>query len=399
MARIILVAGKGGVGKTTVAAATALAGARRGHRTLVMSLDIAHSLADAFDLDGGLFDQHDGAPLRVAEGLDLQEIDVQAEIGRHWGEIFRYLASVFTATGLDGVVAEEMAILPGTEDVLALSYINTYVTEGAYDLIVLDAPPTAESLRFVSLYTTLEWYMRRRFQKDRRLMRVAGPLLERLAELPLPDEAYFAGVQRLFKGLEHVDALLTDPRVTTVRLVTNAEKMVIRETQRAYMYFNLYGMTTDQVIVNRLLPAGGAGETGDGFLAPWREAQAGYLDAIRDYFQPVPVAILPLFAQEVLGAGRLGEVASALYGEGDPAERYSQAPPYELRKRGGRYALRLRVPAYVDAAELDVTRVQEDVVIRLAGFKRSIPLPRAVRSLRTAGATVNDGYLEISFAE
>ena len=235
MPRIILVSGKGGVGKTTVAAATGLAAAKQGYRTLVISFDIAHSLSDAFDLERGLFDQNQGLPLRVTENLDLQEVDVQEDVERHWGDVYRYLATIFTNTGLSGVAAEELAIIPGMEDVVTLLYLNQYVTENTYDALIVDCAPTGESLRFVSMPTTLEWYMRKVFGIERNVMRAARPIAKMLTDVPLPDESYFAALQRLFKRLEGIEKILLDPEMTTVRLVTNPEKMVVRETQRAYI--------------------------------------------------------------------------------------------------------------------------------------------------------------------
>ncbi len=314
MARIILISGKGGVGKTTVAAATALAAAQYGSRTLVMSFDLAHSLADAFDLDRRLFDQQQGLPVPVADHLAMQEVDVQEEVVRHWGNVYKYLALVFASTGLPAVVAEELAIIPGMEDVVTLMYLNQYLTEQTYDTLVVDCPPTGESLRFVSMPTTIEWYMQKLFGLERNVMKVARPLVRRLATIPLPDDSYFAAIERLFARLEGIEKILVDPQITAVRLVTNAEKMVVRETQRAYMYFSLYGMITDRVIINRLFP------TSEGYFSRWSATQAGHVAEIRDYFQPVPVTTLPLFADEVVGVARLQEVAEALYQGADPTQ-------------------------------------------------------------------------------
>jgi arsenite-transporting ATPase len=380
------------VGKTTVAAATALAGARRGHRTLVMSLDVAHSLADAFDLGRDLFDQAGGRPTAVAPNLDAQEIDVQGEIARHWQDVYRFVAEMFTATGMDGVVAEELSIFPGTEDVIALMYLNRYVSDHAYDLIVLDAPPTGDTLRFVNIHATLQWYMRRRFRLDRGLARVAGPLLGKIADAAMPPEGYFAGIEEMSRRLEGVDQLLRDPDVTTVRLVTNPEKMVIRESQRAYLYFCLYGMATDQVIVNRVMPPS------DGYFAEWVRTQSGYVDEIRAFFEPVPVATLPMFPREVVGLASLEELAEKLYGDEDPARVYLHAPPYQFAKRGRRYTLGMTLP-FVDATSIDITRASDSLVIRIGGFKRHIPLPRGVQRLETVGARMVGARLTVELDE
>jgi len=392
MARIILVSGKGGVGKTTVAAATALAAAKHGHRTLVFSLDLAHSLSDSFDLDHGLFDQNKGLPLTVADKLDIQEIDVQEELERHWGEVYRYTAMLFSSAGVSDMVAEEVAILPGMDDIISLMHINQYLQEGTYDTIVVDCPPTSESLRFVSINATLDWYMRKRFKLDRNLLKVTRPIASRLTNMPLPDDDYFAAIQRLFARLDGVEKVLVDPRVTTVRLVTNAEKMVIRETQRAYMYFCLYGITTDQVIVNRILPQQ------KGYFSRWAETQQGYAQEIDDFFQPVPTSRLPMFAQEVIGLERLGELAQALYADTDPTRFNLDSPPYAFSKRRDVYELKLRLP-FAGKDDVDVSRHGEDVVVRIGSFKRHIPLPRSVSRLETTGASLNDDQLLITFKE
>jgi arsenite-transporting ATPase len=293
---------------------------------------------------------------------------------------------------MDGVVAEEVAIVPGMEDIIALMYLNQYTTGNIYDVIVLDCPPTAESLRFVSIFATLQWYMTKRFKMDRNLAKIARPILKSVADTPIPDDQFFGSIQRLFDQLEGVDKLLTDPTVTTVRLVTNAERMVVRETQRAYMYFSLYGVTTDRVVVNRLFPDSGP------FFAQWTESQHGYLGEIREYFEPVPVATLPMFEQEVIGKDRLGEVADALYGDDDPAQFYVDSPPYEFSKRDGVRTLKLSLP-FARPEDVDVSRMSEDLVIRVGSFKRHIPMPRSMQRLKTAGARMEGSQLVVRFVE
>ncbi len=229
--RILLYTGKGGVGKSTVAAATGMTLARRGLKTLVMSVDAAHSLADAFDLDVRLTDKNRGEPLAVEENLWIQEVDVTEEIERHWKEISGYITTLLAVTGVEEVLAEELAIFPGMEEVSALLYVNRYAKENAYDALILDCAPTGESLRFVSLPPTLDWYMRKLFRLERRILKVARPVLEKAVDIPLPADRYFENIQALAEKLDGVDALLKDPAVTTVRLVTNPEKIVIRESR------------------------------------------------------------------------------------------------------------------------------------------------------------------------
>jgi arsenite-transporting ATPase len=389
-----MVSGKGGVGKTTVAAATGLAAARHGHRTLILSFDLAHSLSDSFDLHESLFGKDKGRPVRVADRLDIQEIDVQEELERDWSEIYRYGASLMTGGGLEGVVAEEVAIMPGLEDVVALIRLNHYLSTGQYDLIVLDSPPTAEALRFVSITSSLGWYARKRLNVDRRISGLLRPMgrLSEAMNLNLPEDSYFGALQRLFQKLEGVEEKLRDPEITTVRLVTNPEKMVVRETQRAFMYFCLYGMTVDAIVVNRLLPRS------EGYFREWAEAQEAFTHQIEEYFEPVPVIKLPLLSHEVVGSTRLDEFARLLYGERDAADLFLEAPPYGFIKTTmGAYRLEIPLP-FAEKGEIDVSRQQEDLVVRIGTFKRNILLPRMIAPLEASNARMEDGKLIVEFA-
>ena len=267
--RILLYSGKGGVGKTSVAAATGVHLAEHGKKTLVMSVDPAHSLADSFDLENTLFHGNTFDPVKVADGLFLQEVNINHELKRHWKDISVYITSVLRTTGLSGVEAEEIAIFPGMEEMSAMMYVNQYRKSNEFDVIILDCAPTAESLRFISLPATLDWYMKHVFGFQRSLLKAARPLLSRVSPVELPPDSYFRNVQELFEKVEGIDAVMEDPQLTSVRLVTNAEKMVLRETQRAFVYFTLHGLTVDHIIVNRLLPE----EVQDAFFAAWRDSQ------------------------------------------------------------------------------------------------------------------------------
>lgn len=392
MKRVILISGKGGVGKTTVAAATAIAAARTGRRTLVMSFDLAHSLSDSFDLECGLFDQNRGLPVQVLDNLDMQEIDIQEEIERQWSEIYQYMAEIFVSAGLDNMVAEEVAIMPGMDDLVALICVNQHYKEENYDVIVVDCPPTSESLRFVNIMTSVDWYVRKRFNLDRTLVKLTRPVVNRLTEYQLPEDSYFAQLKIVFEQAAGVDELLRDPEITTVRLVTNAEKMVVRETQRAYTYFCMYGMTTDHVVINRLMPAS------EGYFARWAEAHAAYATQIEEYFDPVPVSKLPLFADEVVGLARLGKVADVLFDGTDPAARDVDRPPYNFEKIDGRYLLTMKLP-FVDKKEINLTRYDHEVIIRIGTFKRHVALPRFLTQLRNTEAKMEDNQLNVEFTE
>ncbi|HEX8984849.1 MAG TPA: ArsA family ATPase, partial [Bryobacteraceae bacterium] len=277
--RILLYSGKGGVGKTSLAAATGLRLAELGYRTLVMSIDPAHSLADSFDLETELFHSRTAEPLELGPRLSIQELNIQREIKRHWSEISSYVISVLRTTGLTGVQAEELAILPGMEELSAMMYINQYRREERYDVIVLDAAPTAESMRFISMPTTLDWYMKHIFPFQRSLLKAIRPVANRVAPFELPTDNYFANIRSLFDKLDGVEDVIEDPQITSVRLVTNPEKMVLRETQRAFVYFSLHGLTVDSVIVNRVFPA----EVDGAWFAEWHSSQRRVLQEIEEY--------------------------------------------------------------------------------------------------------------------
>jgi arsenite-transporting ATPase len=295
--RIILYTGKGGVGKTSISAATGLELARRGYRTLVMSVDPAHSLSDAFDLEKDLMDHEAGRLVQVAKNLWIQEVDVLEEISRHWESVYSYVSALLNVSGLEQTLAEELAIFPGMEEVSSLLYVNQYVRGKTFDVILLDCAPTGESIRFISIPTTLEWYMAKIFKLERRVASVVRPVIESFAGVPLPHEEYFDNLQQLHRKLTGIDKLMADPKVTTVRLVTNPEKVVLKETQRAFTYFCLYGLTVDAVIINRILPQ----EVQEGFFSAWKDTQDRWIQTVEDFFAPVPVWRVPMFQDEVLG--------------------------------------------------------------------------------------------------
>src|SRR6202521_6477177 len=335
--RILLFTGKGGVGKTSLAAATGVRLAQLGHRTLVMSIDPAHSLADCFDFNTDLFHLETSDPLQINDKLSILELNIQREIKRHWQEISSYVSSVLRTTGISGVEAEELAILPGMEELSAMMYINQYKREKRYDVIVLDAAPTAESLRFISMPTTLDWYMKHIFPFQRNLLRAVRPLANRVAPFELPTDSYFVNIRNLFEKLEGVGEIMEDPRTTSVRLVTNPEKMVLRETQRAFVYFSLHGLTVDAIIVNRVLPEA----VTDTWFDQWRASQAKVLDEIEEYFAPVGMKRVPLFTHEVLGRERLTELANVLYGDKeDPSAIVRTEAPYTFEKVNAHYEVR-----------------------------------------------------------
>jgi len=393
--RILLFSGKGGVGKTSIAAATGLHLSRLGYRTLVMSVDPAHSLADAFDLETGLFQSKTNDPFPINDKLSIHEVNIQKEIKRHWREISTYVVSVLRTTGISDVEAEELAILPGMEELSAMMYVNQFRREQRYDVIVLDCAPTAESMRFVSMPTTLEWYMKHVFPFQRGLLKAVRPVANRLSPVELPTDSYFANIQDLFGRLDGIADLLEDPKVTSVRLVTNPEKMVLRETQRAFVYFSLHGLTVDGIIVNRVLP----GEIKDAWFEEWRASQAKILEEIEEYFAPVQVKRVPLFTHEVLGRERLDEMAKMLYGEKeDPAMVTRTEAPYTFEKRNSHYEVRLRLP-FAAKGDVGLFKKGDELVVEIGSLRRHIGLPTSMAALVPARATLQNKILTVEMRE
>jgi len=393
--RILLFSGKGGVGKTSLAAATGLQLSRLGYRTLVMSVDPAHSLADSFDLETDLFHGKTGDPYPISDRLAIHEVNIQKEIKRHWREISSYVVSVLRTTGISDVEAEELAILPGMEELSAMMYVNQFRREGRYDVIVLDCAPTAESLRFVSMPTTLEWYMKHIFPFQRGILKAVRPIANRVSPVELPTDNYFANVQDLFAKLDGVGELLEDSKVTSVRLVTNPERMVLRETQRAFVYFSLHGLAVDGIIVNRVLP----GEVTDDWFAEWRASQGRILEEIEAYFAPVPVRRVPLFTHEVLGRERLEELARSLYvAQEDPALVSRTEAPYTFAKRDGHYEIQLRLP-FAAKGEVGLFKKGDELVVEIGTLRRHIGLPTSMAALAPSRAKLENRILTVEMKE
>ena len=393
--RILLFSGKGGVGKTSAAAATGVKLAELNHRTLIMSIDPAHSLADAFDLDTELFHVQTADPLPINDRLSIQELNIQKEIKRHWREISSYVSSILRTTGISSVEAEELAILPGMEELSAMMYINQYRREQRYDVIVLDAAPTAESMRFVSMPTALDWYMKHIFPFERNLLKAVRPIANRVAPFELPPDSYFGNIGDLFKKLEGVDAIMEDPSITSVRLVTNPEKMVLRETQRAFVYFSLHGLTVDTVVVNRLLPA----EVTDAWFKEWHTSQDAIMHEIEEYFAPVPVKKVPLFSHEILGRQRLEDLARVLYAEDeDPSAVTRTEKAYTFGKENGLYEIRVLLP-FATKGEIELFKKGDELVVQIGTFRRHIGLPRSMAALTPSRARLESKVLTVEMKE
>jgi arsenite-transporting ATPase len=386
MARILLYTGKGGVGKTSLAAATALMLADRGLKTIVLSTDTAHSLGDAFDVPLG------AEPVEIAPNLWGQEPDVYFNIARYWGTIQDYVAQLFSWRGLDEVMAEEMTILPGMDELGNLLWIADHADQGRYDVIVVDAAPTGETLRLLSLPEASRWWIERVAPIGRRMTKLGGPLFERIVGLPMPREDVFHAAERLLKRLDHLHRLLSDPGQTSVRVGLTLERLTIAEARRSYTYFHLFGYPIDLVICNRVLPP----DVG-GYFAGLRDAQQAHLPTVMQEFAPVPVKTVPQFDREMVGMERLREVGRALFGESDPSAVHYEGRPYQVRRQNGTYVLQLELP-FASRDQVDLTRHGDELVLQVAGWRRTLVLPRALIRAPTTGARMDDHTLKVEFA-
>jgi arsenite-transporting ATPase len=384
--RIILYSGKGGVGKTSVAAATALRCADLGYRTLVMSTDAAHSLSDSFDLPIG------GVPRSIADKLWAQETELGMTINEKWATIQEWLSAILAWRGLDEIVADEIAVLPGMEELANLLYIVNHAEGGQYDAIIVDCAPTGETLRLLSFPEILNWWMKKLFPIERRVTRMVRPILKPLLDVPIPDEKVFDSIQGLFPQLNHMRDLLTDPEKTSLRLVLNPEKMVIKETQRAFTYFNLYGYFTDLIVCNRFIPE----SVTDHYFDYWKVNQEQYYRTIEDSFAPLPVLTLPLMKQEVVGFDMLRTVADKLYHDHDPIEFFHRGEALHIEKKDGYYTLSFDLP-YTSKEEISLVKSGDELVIHVGTYRRNIILPRALVNLPVKGAKFENKKLVIKF--
>ncbi|MHB0876785.1 MAG: ArsA family ATPase [Anaerolineae bacterium] len=386
--RVILYTGKGGVGKTSAAAASALRCADLGQRTIVVSTDPAHSLSDSLDVEVG------PEPISLAPQFWAQEIDVLHQMDKYWQNVQRYLSTVLSWRGVDDIVAEETAIIPGMDELAGLLQIVYLAESGDYDVIIVDCAPTAETLRFLSFPEAAKWYLDKIFPMQRTAMKVARPVLRTLTDIPLPDDQLFDIMKGMIGDLTRMHDLLANPDVSSVRLVLNPDKMVIKEAQRTLTYVTLYGFTTDAVICNRVIPD----EVTDPYFRAWKQAQAANLELIGEAFSPLPVFKVPMFSQELVGIDMLRRMAAVAFGDVNPAEVLHRGHVYELDKVNGQYHMRLSLPlASRDA--IDLTRKRDELIVRVGSHKRNLVLPSSLARLPVAGARYEDGALVITFKE
>ena len=384
--RIILYTGKGGVGKTSVAAASALLAAEMGYSTVIMSSDPAHSLADCLDVRLG----HELTP--VAPNLWGQEIDVLQEMKAHWNTVQEWLVAILHWQGMDEVVADEVAVLPGMEELASLLHIVQIRDQGQHDLLIVDCAPTAETLRLLSFPDMVRWYMHRLFPLQRRVATAVGPLARGVLGLPVPGGKVFDSVQDLFQQIEQMRSLLLDGAISSVRLVVNPEKMVIKEAQRTFTYLNLYGYHTDIIVCNRMLPD----SVEDSFFDGWKESQARHMGLIHEYFDPIPTLKVPLLSKEPVGQDILREMGKTMFGAQDPARLFFTGHAQEVVTEDGRHVLKVKLP-FVSQEEVSVLHGRDEIIIQVGHYRRSIFLPRLLAGQEVEEATMDGPTLTIRF--
>ncbi|HEY4571747.1 MAG TPA: ArsA family ATPase, partial [Kribbella sp.] len=390
MTRVLLYTGKGGVGKTTSAAGTATLAALRGLRTLVLSTDAAHSLSDAFDSEVG------PEPTEIDDLLFVQQIDAQRRFERSWGDIQAYLRSVLHMVGVDPIEAEELTVLPGAEEVLALLEVRDHFRSGRWDVIVVDCAPTAETLRLLALPEALNWYMDRIFNAERKVMRTFRPFLNRGSSLPMPDDNVFDALRRLQSDLSDIRTLLAGPDAS-VRLVLTPEAVVVAEARRSLTRLSLYGYRVDGVVANRVFPAAGA----DAWRRQWVAAQRGILEEVADSFRPLPIWESPYRVCEPVGVEELAAFAVEMYGGDDPFARATDETSLWVDRHidtdGRTYTLTMPLPL-ASASELELARHGDELIITVGSYRRVLPLPAALARGVVAGARLDDGRLQVRFA-
>lgn len=382
--RIILYTGKGGVGKTTLSAATGLEAARQGYRTLVISTDPAHSLSDSYD------QELSSEPTPVVPNLWAMEVNVLNDIQHYWGELQTSLSALLVTRGFDNVVADELAVMPGMEEVSSLLHVDEKAESGEYDLIILDCAPTAETIRLISMPDVIDWYLEHLFQVSIKGTGMFEPVIR--TALSLPAQAIGKSLETLFSGVSRVQKRLLNPDQTSIRVVMTPEKMVLKEALRSFTYFSLFGYNVDAVILNRVVQ-----ETDDSsFLASLKQIQANYIEQTQTSFQPVPILSLPLMAGEIVGLDDLHRIGMAAFAELNPTDVLFRGQVQEVYKEGEDYVLKRSFPSF-EVKKFDLRKKGDELILTIGNVRRSIVLPNTLALLEPVGAEFRRGELFIRF--
>ncbi len=393
--RTLIFTGKGGVGKTSVAASTAVRASEMGYRTLVMSTDPAHSLADSLDLEGPLSPD----PVHITPTLDALEVSIHHDIESNWGMVREHFSEIMAQQGITGILADEMSILPGMEEAFPLIRIKKHKEANDYDLLIIDCAPTGETLRLLSAPETFKWAITMVRSAERYLVKPllrpvirSTPSLSKLNKVVAPAEVYEA-IDNLFAQMEGVTEALSNPMETSVRLVMNPEKMVIKESQRALTYLSMYGMTVDTVVVNKILDQ----DQDSGYLNHWKTVQRRYLQDIDDAFNPLDIYHVPYYPEEVVGLDNLRQMGFDVYGDNDPVKVQYTRSPLEISKvESGVYQIRIKLP-FADVEKLDLFQNGDELVVQIGDFRRTITLPTSLAGLEAGQAEMDEQWLIVPF--
>jgi len=385
--RTILYTGKGGVGKTSVAAATARRAAAEGHRTVILSTDPAHSLSDSLGVP------LDSDPIEVSPGLWGQEVIAEAEMRRNWDRVAAWMSGLLQSKGVDRVRAEELSVPPGLDELFSLLQIKRHFDESEFDLVIVDCAPSGETLRLLGYPEVASWWVRKVFPWNRSLLAKAAPIARAL-EVPMPEPELMDEVEHLIENLLAMDGILRDHRNCSIRLVMNPDRMVINEARRTFTHLCLFGYLTDAVIVNRVFPD----EVDGSYFAGWREQQSAQLESVEEGFAPVPVLTARFFDREVIGEEMHRRMAEDLYGETDPSDLLHTGMPREMTTVDGRTTIRIRAP-FAEKGEVKLQQAGEELIIQVGEARRTIMLPSGLARRSPSKASFEDETLEITFED
>ncbi|MEO0275219.1 MAG: ArsA family ATPase [candidate division WOR-3 bacterium] len=378
--RIILFTGKGGVGKTTIAAATGVFLSEKKLKTLVISIDPAHSLSDVLEKEIG------PEPTKIKNNLYAQEIDVYYSVQKHWKALKDYLKALFEWRGLDEIIAEEMSILPGMEEIAGFLWVDFHFRNKEYDVIILDSAPTGETLRFLSLPEVAEWWFRKIFPIQRKIVKTVRPALKKITDFPLPEEETYDDAQRLFDSLYSLHKIMQDPQISSIRIVTNPEKMVLKETQRAFTYLHLFGYPVDAVLINRIIK--------DENFNELIKVQKEYIQKLEEFFYPIPVFKIDFYKEEVIGYEKLLKFAQNIYNDKDPSEIFYKDIPFEFKKKEKGYEIIFKLKN-VPKGKVEIIQNLEEIVITIGNFRKYLYLPRNLMNYKAKGAKIDEEKLVI----
>ncbi len=378
--RIILFTGKGGVGKTTIAAATGVFLSENKLKTLVISIDPAHSLSDVLEKEIG------PEPTKIKNNLYAQEIDVYYSVQKHWKALKNYLKALFEWRGLDEIIAEEMSILPGMEEIAGFLWVDFHFRNKEYDVIILDSAPTGETLRFLSLPEIAEWWFRKIFPIQRKIVKTVRPALKKITDFPLPEEETYDDAQRLFDSLYSLHKIMQDPQISSIRIVTNPEKMVLKETQRAFTYLHLFGYPVDAVLINRIIK--------DKNFNELIKVQKEYIQKLEEFFYPIPVFKIDFYKEEVIGYEKLLKFAQNIYNDKDPSEIFYKDIPFEFKKKEKGYEIIFKLKN-VPKGKVEIIQNLEEIVITIGNFRKYLYLPRNLMNYKAKGAKIDEEKLVI----